>query len=191
MRVRIKHGPPLPRTVRVRNGDGPPPLPSLPFRSQVVPANPRPSVLFLVALCSFLFVPMLTREETKNAFRTDGCKPEGRDGNGNETEGRTDGNGKPERNRREGKERDGLPPFLIPSFPAFLPFVPFPFTHTRKKTEFRYRLSLIFCRSSRFSFRSSKTGFPFHSFISHLQKQKRKKTYENYPTKRSRVTGWI
>jgi hypothetical protein len=127
-----------------------------------------------VALCSFLFVPVLTTDGNGKAFHWNGHRPEGKDGNGNETEGRTDGNGK-DGTKPERRERGTAFLLPLPSFPAFLPSFLFAHTHARKKTEFRYRLSLIFCRSSRFYFRSSKTGFPFQLFISHLQKQKRKK----------------
>ncbi len=163
------------------------PLPSPPFRfvPKSFPLSPVPlfrSLCHAVRSCSFL---CSLRTETKNAFHWNGCKPEGRDGNGNETEGRKDGNGKAIKAERKGM---AFPPFLPPSFPAFLPFVPFPFTHARKKTEFPIRSSLIFCHSSRFYFRSSKTGFPFQLFISHLQKQKRKK-YENEKFRSNIIIG--
>jgi len=158
-----------PVALSLRNGDGPPPLPSLPFRSQVVSPKPRPSVSFPVALCSFLFVPVLTTDGNRKANGRNGQRPEGR----------TDGNGKDGTKPERGKRGTACLPFLLPSFPAFLPSFLFAHTYARNKAQFRFRSSLIFCRSSRFYFRSSKTGFPFQFFISHLQKQKQKKTYEN------------
>jgi len=126
--------PPLQELSEYEMGMAPPPLPSLPFRSQVVSPYARPSVSFLVACCAFCFVPGLTREETKNAFHWNGHRPEGRDGNGNETEGRKDGNGN--RNETGEREREGWPSFLFPSFLSRFPsFPPFSLIRTRERKQ--------------------------------------------------------
>jgi hypothetical protein len=75
---------------------------------------------------------VLTTDGNGKANGRNGCKPEGRDGNGNETGGRKDGNGKAIEAERKGRE--GLPSFSFLPFPlSFLPSFSHIRTHERKQ----------------------------------------------------------